>query len=160
MGLKAIQSARLFDGSEVYENSTVLFDSHTGIIISVSTGGLENELLPNTAEIIDGKGHTLLPGLIDAHVHAHDLHLPKGADHSNVLKTPLKCGVTTICDMHSDPDTIHKFKAEIKEEDEKALAGKGSITKCDLKSSLYGATIEGGWPKPIVLAHDPTEEVI
>lgn len=30
----------------------------------------------------------------------------------------------------------------------------------DLKSCILAATIEGGWPKPIVLGHDPSEEVI
>jgi len=29
----------------------------------------------------------------------------------------------------------------------------------DIKSSLLGVTIEGGWPKPIVLAHDPADSV-
>lgn len=63
--------------------------------------------------------------------------------------------------MHSDPGTIHRFKAQIKEESEEARKGRngGRVELTDLKSSLYGATIEGGWPKPIVLAHDPSEEV-
>ena len=66
--------------------------------------------------------------------------------------------------MHSDPETVQRFWSEIEEDRERALEedveGKaGRVELADLKSSLYGATIEGGWPKPIVLAHEPSEEV-
>jgi len=159
MGPTIIKSVRLFDGNEVYPISTITFDRGSGTIISVNTSSSAVDV-PQGAEVIDGSGHTLLPGLIDAHVHVHALHLPEGADHSQVLRTPLRCGITTICDMHSDPETIHKFKADIKDEVAKVRDSDGRVTFSDLKSSLYGATIEGGWPKPIVLAHDPTEEVI
>lgn len=159
MGLTVIHSVRLFDGTDVHDTSTVTFDSSTGKITSVSTAGNGHQDTPSGAEVIDGKGHTLLPGLIDAHVHVHDLHLPPGGDHDQVLKSPLKCGVTTICDMHSDPVIVHKLRNDIKKEEESVKAGGGSITRSDLKSSLYGATIKGGWPKPIVLGHNPTEEV-
>ena len=157
MGTIVIKSVRLFDGNEVYPSSTVTFDNVSGTILSVDTSSSAD--IPQGAEVIDGSGHTLLPGLIDAHVHVHGLHQSKDADHSQVLKAPLRCGVTTICDMHTDPETIHKFKADIKNEVESAKKGNGKVALADLKSSLYGATIEGGWPKPIVLGHDPTEEV-
>lgn len=158
MGITVIKSVRLFDGNEVFPTSTVTFDTDSGTIISVDTSSSSNDVPPD-AEVIDGSGHTLLPGLIDAHVHVHGLHLPEGADHSQVLRTPLRCGVTTICDMHSDPEIIHKFKANIKEGVARAKKDNSKVALADLKSSLYGATIEGGWPKPIVLAHDPTEEL-
>lgn len=157
MPLIVIKSVRLFDGNEVHSSATVTFDSNSGTIHSVLTGSVAD--IPKEAEVIDGSGQTLLPGLIDAHVHVYDLHLPKGADHSQVLRTPLKCGVTTICDMHSDPQTIINFRRDIKEELAKVRSEGGKIQLADLKSCLYGATIEGGWPKPIVLGHDPTEEV-
>jgi hypothetical protein len=34
-----------------------------------------------------------------------------------------------------------------------------SVELPDLKSAFYGATIEGGWPKPILLTLDPSPEV-
>lgn len=158
MTVTVIKSVRLFDGNDVHPSATVAFDSSSGNIVSVSTS-TSTDSVPNNAEVIDGTGHTLLPGLIDAHVHVHALHLPKGADPSSVLRQPLKCGVTTICDMFSDTDTILKFRKEIKDELEKVRAGNGKVELTDLKSCLYAATIEGGWPKPIVLGHDPTDEV-
>jgi len=33
------------------------------------------------------------------------------------------------------------------------------VALSDLKSSLFGATIDGGWPAPIVLSHNPTDEL-
>lgn len=157
-----IKNVRLFDGKDIHPTATVVFSPVTGKILDVTT---KSSFFTIPAEagmtIIDGRGHTLLPGLIEAHVHVYDLHLPPGADHTQVLRSPLKCGVTTICDMHSDPGTIHRFKTQIKEEAEDARKGRngGRVELADLKSSLYGATIEGGWPKPIVLAHDPSDEV-
>lgn len=155
-----IRNVRLFDGKDVHQTANVLFSPTTGKILDVSTSSSSTSTEPGTT-VIDGSGHTLLPGLIDAHVHVHALHLPPDADHGQTLRSPLRCGVTTICDMHSDPGTIHRFKTEVKEETEEAKKGKnaGKVEMADLKSSLYGATIQGGWPKPIVLAHDPSEEV-
>jgi len=156
MTVTVIKSVRLFDGNDVHPTATVTFDSSTGTILAVSTSTAD---IPANATVIDGSGHTLLPGLIDAHVHVHALHLPKGADHSSVLRQPLKCGVTTVCDMFSDTETIHKFRKEIKNEMESVRSSGKKVELADLKSCLYAATIEGGWPKPIVLGHDPTDEV-
>lgn len=157
MPVTIIRDVRLFDGKVVHPRSTVAFDSFSGNILSVSDSGRH---LPEATTIVEGSGHTLLPGLIDAHVHVYDLHLPKGADHSQVLRQPLRCGVTTVCDMHSDPPTIHRFREQIKDEVNRAKRDDETVQLCDIKSALYGATIEGGWPKPIVLGHNPTDEVM
>lgn len=135
----------------------MVFDSDTGRIASVSTKS--SDAFPLDATVIDGSGHTLLPGLIESHAHVHGLHLPPGADQSDILRSPLRSGVTTVCDMHSDPDTVHKLRKEIADELDTARKSSGTVALSDLKSSLYGATIEGGWPKPIVLGHDPSDEV-
>lgn len=156
MGVTHIKNVRLFDGNNVHQNKSVTFDSDSGTILSVDSDGTA----PGGAEVIDGAGHTLLPGFIEAHMHAYDLHLPEGGDFTHVLRNPLKCGVTTVCDMHSDPETIHKWRAQLKEDVGNAKSGKGSVAMSDLKSSLYGATIAGGWPKPIVLGHNPTDELV
>jgi dihydroorotase-like cyclic amidohydrolase len=156
MGRTIIHSVKLFDGIATFPNATVIFESDTGLIVSVNTT-LSETNLENT-NVIDGTGHTLLPGLIEGHMHAHALHLPEGADNSSLLRSPLKCGITTVCDMHTDPPTIERLRNEVLE-DYKTAEKSGVVELSDLKSSLLGATIEGGWPKPIVLGHDPTDRV-
>lgn len=60
----AIINARVFDGDRVLDQTTVVVDgSHI-----VSVGGA----VPAGAEVVDGRGGTLLPGLFDAHVHSGD----------------------------------------------------------------------------------------
>jgi dihydroorotase-like cyclic amidohydrolase len=152
-----IHSVTLFDGDSVHQDASVVFDADSGLIVAVGISGTATAPDPDH-EFIDGSGCTLIPGLIDGHIHCYDLHLPPGADNTSVLKTPLKCGITTVCDMHCDPTTVDKLRKEVIDDLAKAREGDG-ISMADLKSSLYGACIAGGWPKPVVLGHNPTEEV-
>lgn len=57
----ALKNVRVLDGECIREPSTVVID---GGLIS-KPDDIED------AEIIDGQGRVLLPGLIDAHVHLH-----------------------------------------------------------------------------------------
>ena len=68
---------------------------------------------------------------------------------SEILKPAIACGITTCLDMHNTPDDIIRLKKDCAT----------SVELPDLKSAFYGATIEGGWPKPIVLHLDPSPEV-
>ena len=158
MSPTVIQSVVLFDGHKTHSDATVAFDSETGKITSVSTNS-GNAQHPSGATLIDGKGHTLLPGLIESHMHCHGLHLPPGASQTDILKSPLRSGVTTACDMHSDLDSVNNLRKAIADELSQAKQSNGTVTLSDLKSCLLGATIEGGWPKPIVMSGHPTEEV-
>lgn len=160
MSKTVIHSVLLFDGETAHKNAAVTFDGSTGFITSVSTSS-DTSSFPSDATVIDGKGHTLLPGLIEAHMHCYDLHLPPGVNSSDVMKMPLKSGITTCCNMHAPAESAQGLQKAAKAElDEARKAGKdGRVTMSDLKSSHLGATIDGGWPKPIVLAGHPTEEV-
>ena len=66
----AIVNARIFDGRTVLDTQTIVIDG-----VQISAVGGEP---PAGAEIIDAAGATLLPGLIDAHVHTNEqsLHSP------------------------------------------------------------------------------------
>jgi imidazolonepropionase-like amidohydrolase len=59
---------RVFDGTTLREKSTVRFDSETGLVTAAGEIG-ETEKTPETKKLIESQDVTILPGLIDAHVH-------------------------------------------------------------------------------------------
>src|SRR5205085_8850313 len=77
----AITNARVFDGERVINDQTVVLD---GASISAVGGAV-----PAGAAIIDARGATLMPGLIDAHVHTS----------LDGLRDALAFGVTTELEM-------------------------------------------------------------
>ncbi len=94
----AFKNVRVFDGIQSLPPTTVVIQN--GQISSVGTGPI-----PADAEIIDGAGKTLLPGLIDAHAHAHSV---------NSLRAALVFGVTTELDMFCDLDSLSQMRRELK----------------------------------------------
>ncbi len=104
----AITGGTLIDGSgrDPLRNATVLVEGER--ILAV--GPASSVALPKGAQVIDAAGHTLLPGIIDCHVHgtyrARDMrqHLLNAPTYNvlrstAVLKETLACGVTTARDM-------------------------------------------------------------
>lgn len=88
MGRTAIANALVFEGHAVHQNLTIVIEN--GLIASVGTSADISDI-----SIIDGTGLTLLPGLIDAHV-----HLDNDAEGSpRLLLQMAKAGVTTALDM-------------------------------------------------------------
>ena len=89
------QKVRVFDGTRVIPETDVLIE-----------GGKIREIGDNLAvgnsRVVDGAGKTLLPGLIDGHVHVH------GAD---TLEQALIFGVTTELDMMMQPRMEAQLKA-------------------------------------------------
>ncbi len=77
-----VQNVRVFDGERMLPVRSVLIDG--GKIVDADFRGKA----PAGATLIDGTGRTLLPGLIDAHVHAF-----------RHFELPLLFGVTTQVDM-------------------------------------------------------------
>ncbi|MFC1766093.1 amidohydrolase family protein [Planctomycetota bacterium] len=90
-----IQNVRVFDGNQVIPQSTVLFRS--GGVLDVNEGAT----IPEGAEVIDGEGKTLLPGLIDAHVHVWE---------EAQLRQFLVFGVTSVIDMGMDVAIMQRIK--------------------------------------------------
>ncbi|HLZ39918.1 MAG TPA: amidohydrolase family protein [Candidatus Sulfotelmatobacter sp.] len=83
--------------------------------------------IPRNVRVIDAKGKTLFPGLIDAHTH---IHSRRELEQSAVF------GVTTDISMLMDLQLMKSLKAE-------QSAGKAA-DRADLVSSGYVATAPGG----------------
>src|SRR5512133_1244410 len=79
--MEAIVNVRVFDGDVIRPERVVIFKD--GRITGL--GGA----IPADAKVVDGSGATLLPGLIDAHVHTYEAG----------LSMALKFGVTTELEM-------------------------------------------------------------
>lgn len=154
-----IHSALLFDGRKAHADSAVQFNSRTGYIVNVWLG--TKPTIPDGVLAVDGTGCTLLPGMIDAHIHAFCEHnLPPDVDQYDSLKYALRCGITTVCDMHSPLAEIKQFRARIQGEIDRARKDESSaVVTPDLKSSLYSATVAEGWPKPILYTNGQSAEV-
>lgn len=123
----AIVNTTVFDGDNVIGSKTVVFEN--GIIIKI--GGE----VPADADIVDGTGATLIPGLIDAHVHTS----------IDGLREALQFGVTTELEMAG---SFGKKGREMQIKDNQDLA--------DVRSACMGLTPPGGHPDGLM----PKEEGI
>lgn len=95
----AIRDVRVFDGTAVLEHRTVLIGG--GSIIGLDRADRLATAL--ALHEIDGRGATLLPGLIDAHAHVNLDADPHAA---------LDVGVTTEIDMMSAPEVSVRLARE------------------------------------------------
>jgi imidazolonepropionase-like amidohydrolase len=114
-----IRGARVFDGERTLPGADVLIRDD---LIAPHDGG------PVDVEV-SGAGRTLLPGLIDAHVHVFDGNLAQA----------LSFGVTTELDMFCLPGNLARQRRLAAERDDVA----------DLRSSGVLATAPGGHPSQI-----------
>ena len=119
-----IESTRVFDGSKIIPVASVVIQC--GLISDVTDGESSQEL-PEGTTVIDGRGKTLLPGLMDAHVHTF---------RRDMLERMLDFGVTTVFDMGSVNKT---FVKAIKNEDLESAA----TDRADLFSGVLWATAPG-----------------
>jgi imidazolonepropionase-like amidohydrolase len=120
----AITDVRLFDGESVIPRATVVTRCTTIWRIVDGSGSAE---LPAGAVTIDGRGKTLLPGLIDTHTHTWSVPM---------LERPLDFGVTTVLDMGS---TNREFAGSIKAE----RANGPARDRADLFSAVLWVTAPG-----------------
>ncbi len=120
-GRFAIVDVKLFDGETVREHQTVMVDGAK--IVSVTAKGAPAAGVP----VVAGAGKMLMPGLIDAHVHAYP---------ENALAESLALGVTTDLDMFNDMRVVEQRRAEL-------ASGKGPAG-ADIYSSGMLATAPKG----------------
>ncbi|HBY58426.1 MAG TPA: hypothetical protein DEH78_01305 [Solibacterales bacterium] len=108
----AIRNVRIFDGQKVLESATAVI--RNGRIDSVG-----KELrVPAGLRVIDGTGKTLLPGLINCHVHSVSVAQ---------LREEMLFGVTTVLNMYADPAAVAKARQK--------QAGAQALDTADLFSS-------------------------
>jgi imidazolonepropionase-like amidohydrolase len=119
-----IRDVRVFDGERVLEHRSVLIENGK---IRWVRGANATAV---GAEVTEGAGRTLLPGLIDAHVHMPD-HAEAAA------RQALTLGVTTQLDMFSGGE---RFKAV------KKLEAQDRADLSDVRTAGTGATAPGGHP--------------
>jgi imidazolonepropionase-like amidohydrolase len=120
MALTAITGAQVFDGEKALGVRTVVVDG--GRIARV--GGAA----PEGSEIVDGRGATLLPGLIDAHVHSAP----------GSLALALRFGVTTELEMQGM--NTRENRGHITDDD----------TVADVRSAGFAITPPGGHPSELM----------
>jgi imidazolonepropionase-like amidohydrolase len=90
-----IRNARVFDGQNVLPRATIIVRDGTIAAIGPDVA------VPAGATVIDGAGKTVLPGLIDAHVHTF----------GDALDRALVYGVTTVLDMFTDHRQAAQWRA-------------------------------------------------
>jgi imidazolonepropionase-like amidohydrolase len=93
-----VQDVRVFDGRSAHEHRSVLL--RDGVIVDADYRGKA----PAGARVVNGAGRTLLPGLIDAHVHTWQ--------H---FELPLVFGVTTQVDMFTGVEVMQRITKAMRE---------------------------------------------
>jgi imidazolonepropionase-like amidohydrolase len=114
-----IRGPRVFDGQRLGQPTSVLL---VGGAIAAVGPGLD---APPGAAVVDGRGATLLPGLIDCHVHADDIR---------AVGQALVFGITTELDMFNTPALACEQRSLAARRDDVA----------DIRSAVQGATAVGG----------------
>jgi imidazolonepropionase-like amidohydrolase len=95
-----IQNVTLFDGENVLENATIYVDK--GVILKIES--VSNKYPFYSKEVIDGKGKTIIPGLIDSHVHTTE---------AKDLRTSAKAGILTMLDLFAAKEDSLNYLREL-----------------------------------------------
>ena len=136
-----IRGATVFTGDEVLETATVTIRGRT--LVAVTAGDGLPPAAGGDATVVDGRGMTLLPGLIDAHTHSF----------GPALEDALNFGVTTVLDMFTEPNQAAAWRRE---------QAAGPVTgRADIFSAGVAVTVENGhgtqFGVPIPTLDDPEQ---
>lgn len=118
----AITDARVFDGRRVLERGTVL-------VVGGRIAAVGDFPMPPGVRTFDGAGKTVLPGLIDSHVHTYE----------EARRDALRFGVTTELDMFGDPTVLVEARRDRR--------STRRVERADLWSAGNGVTVPGGHPR-------------
>lgn len=136
------------DGTEQFNMNVYIKD---GIIKEISS----DDISVKTAQIVNGTGKTLMPGLIDSHVHIQGLNNRSDKDSDAFLygtvpgifkEKILPYGITTVKDLCAPSHFIYKLRDEIR---------KGSITGPELLVVGPNFTAPDGHPANTLGGNNP-----
>lgn len=142
-----VEDVRIFTGHEFIDKGFVVVQND--VITDFGHGKFLKSIGEGTV-VLSHPGDTLIPGLIDAHIHA----LSGNVDS---IEQSLRFGVTTVCDMHNDPRDNKKLKqvssarfVHASRYSQHEQLATDSAKYADFKCAGLGAVIEGGWPIPVM----------
>jgi imidazolonepropionase-like amidohydrolase len=124
-GVLAFRSVDVFDGSRMIRRTTVLV--RDGMIRAVGS----DVVVSPSAQIVDGNGKTLLPGLFDAHTHLGVMQAEQ------FLHDALAFGVTTELEMWGSDAALALRRR---------MAAGGFLDSADFRSAGTGVTVPHGHP--------------
>lgn len=136
-----IRNVRIFTGQELVTGADVL-------IRDTKIAAVGHALTAPSARIVDGAGKTLIPGLIDAHVHTMSRFTPQQA---------LAFGVTTEIDLHCQVALCAELQKE---------QLRGPVTdRADVLSALTAVTVPKGhgteyFPVPTITNPDSAKAFV
>ena len=146
-GALLINNVRLFSGkpgAKVQENINILVQG--GKIAQIEKGKIE---APD-AKVIDGRGKTIVPGMIDIHTHfSHPMSppwLPSLPNIDRILSAYLYAGVTTVFDQGGDIDDVSEYAAKSRQ---------GKILAPRVYFSGKAFTAEKGHPTALIRLFAP-----
>lgn len=91
-----VENGKIYTPHGFFEGSICI---DAGKIVSLT----KHVTKPDADEIVDAKGHLVLPGIIDMHVHFRDPGFPEREDFETGTRAAAAGGVTTVVDM---PNTV------------------------------------------------------
>ncbi len=124
-----IRGAAVFDGERALGPADVAVDGERIVAVGPQLA------VAASAQVVDGKGMTLLPGLVDAHAHIWD---------ELALEKQLVFGVTTVLDMAGDPARARPLRA----------AAAGSTALADFRGAGNPVVAPGGVGTQYNVAYD------
>jgi len=139
----AFRGVRVFDGTRLIPDATVVV---RGGLISAVAAGAD---VPAGATVIDGRGKTLIPGLIDAHTHTFA---------PEQLRAAVVFGVTTELDMFTSASFAASQRAE---QAAGKAAGRADVFSAGtLVTAPDGHGTEYGVPIPTLTAPDQADAFV
>lgn len=129
------RSVRLFDGDRVRDDMDVVVRDGIVVAVESAAGGAVDGA-------VDGRGCTLIPGLIDAHVHVFD---------RDSLVKALAFGVTTVLDMFTTEEFASAMRAE--------QSGEGGDDRAEMFSAGLLATAPGSHGTQFGIDVEPLDSV-